>query len=73
MDLYTQDERLISIETPLAKDELLLTSFQGSEHLSKIFEFQIDVLSYNLHISPEKLIGEKVTVTIQNDQARTLK
>lgn len=71
MDLYTQDERLISIETPLAKDELLLTSFQGSEHLSKIFEFQIDVLSYNLHISPEKLIGEKVTVTIQNDQERT--
>ena len=71
MDQYTQDERLISIETPLTKDELLLTSFQGSEHLSKIFEFQLDVLSYNLHISPEKLIGEKVTVTIQNDQART--
>ena len=71
MAQYTQDERLISIETPLAKDELLLTSFQGSEHLSRIFEFQIDVLSYNLHITPEKLIGEQVTVTIQNDQERT--
>ncbi|MDH5445579.1 MAG: type VI secretion system tip protein VgrG [Gammaproteobacteria bacterium] len=71
MALYTQDERLISIESPLAKDELLLTAFQGSEHLSRIFEFQIDVLSYNLQISPEKLIGEKVTLTIQNDQERT--
>ncbi len=68
---YTQDERLISIETPLAKDELLLTSIQGSEYLSKIYEFQLDVLSYNLHIKPENLIGEQVTVTIQNDQERT--
>jgi len=71
MAQYTQDERLISIETPLAKDELLLTSFQGSEHISKIFEFQLDVISYNLQLVPEKLIGEKVTITIQNDQERT--
>ena len=63
MAQFTQEERLISIESPLGKDELLLTSFQGSEHISKIFEFQLDVISYNLQLNPEKLIGELVTVT----------
>lgn len=70
MGQFTQDERLISIATPLAKDELLLTSIQGSEFISKTFEFQLEVLSSNLAIAPDKLVGERVTVTIQNDHKR---
>ena len=71
MAQLAQDEHLISIETPLGKDELLLTSFQGSKYISRLFEFQLDVISSNLAIKPEKLIGEQVTVTIQNEQSRT--
>lgn len=67
----TQDDRLISISSPLGKDELLLTSFEGTEAISQLFEFQIEVLSKNHTLSPEKLIGKTVTVTIQNKQNRT--
>ena len=67
----TQDDRLISISSPLGKDELLLTSFEGTEAISELFEFQIEVLSKNHSLSPEKLIGKTVTVTIQNKQNRT--
>ncbi|VAW66591.1 VgrG protein [hydrothermal vent metagenome] len=71
MSNLTQDQRLISIATPLDKDELLLTSFEGTDYVSDLFEFQIEVLSSNHSIKPEQLIGKTVTVTIQNDQKRT--
>jgi len=66
MDKYTQDKRLISIETPLAKDELLLTGFHGVESISKPFEFHLTALSTDLAIKPEDLIGKPITVKIQN-------
>jgi len=70
MAQLTQDNRLISISSPLGKDQLLLTSFQGSEYISGLFEFQVEVLSSNLAIKPEELIGKQVTVTIQNKHKR---
>jgi len=71
MSDLTQDSRLISISSPLPKDELLLTSFEGTEYISDLFEFQIEVLSSNHSIKPDQLIGKPVDITIQNDQKRT--
>ena len=71
MAQYTQENRLISIATPLADDELLLTSFHGSEYISRPFQFQVEMISYNLNIDPKKLIGERVTITVQNELERT--
>lgn len=67
----TQDERLLAIKSPLGKDELLLSSFQGSEHISDLFEFHLEVLSSDLEITPEKLIGKTVTITVQNEYKRS--
>ncbi|PKM46535.1 MAG: type VI secretion system tip protein VgrG [Gammaproteobacteria bacterium HGW-Gammaproteobacteria-1] len=64
MDQYTQDSRLISIDTKLGKDELLLTSFEGAEHVSNLFEYRLAAISTNHDIKPEDIIGEEVTVTI---------
>jgi len=71
MSNLTQDNRFISITTPLGKDELLLTSFEGTEFISNLFEFQIETLSANHKITPEKIIGKTVTLTIEGDQKRT--
>ena len=71
MSDLTQDQRLIAISSPLAKDELLLTSFEGIDQISGLFEYQIEVLSKNQSITPDQLIGKMVTVTIQNDQKPT--
>ena len=64
MDQFTQDNRSISLETKLGKDELLLTAFEGSDHLSDLFEYHLTALSSNHDIKPEDLIGEEVTVNI---------
>lgn len=66
MDQLSQEHRLISISSPLEKDELLLTSFEGDEYISKLFEYKLEVLSSNLDIKPDQLIGELVTVTLQD-------
>ncbi|WP_444993952.1 type VI secretion system Vgr family protein [Aliikangiella sp. IMCC44359] len=71
MSQFTQDNHLISItDFSLGKDTFLLTSFQGDEHISKMFAFNIEVLSENHDISPDDIVGKTGTVTIQNDEKR---
>ena len=61
---YTQENRLITIDTPLGGDVLLLTGFSGSEGLSVPFSFGLDLLSENNNILFEDIIGQNVTVSI---------
>jgi type VI secretion system secreted protein VgrG len=71
MSQFSQDNRLLSIsDFSLGKDTFLLTSFRGTEFISGLFEFQIDVLSENHEIDPNKIVGRAVTVTVNNDQKR---
>ena len=70
MDQITQEHRLISITSPLKKDELLLTSFQGGDYISRLFEYQLEVLSANVTLDPKELVGKQVTVTLQEDTKR---
>lgn len=69
--LLTQDNRLISIgDFSLGKDTFLLTAFEGSERISGLFEFQIEVLSENLDVTPEQIIGKPTTVKIHSKVER---
>jgi type VI secretion system secreted protein VgrG len=68
---YTQDNRMIAIETPLGKDELLLSHFSGTEGISKLFEFELDLFSQNHEIKFEKIVGKEVTIRIQIDEEKT--
>lgn len=71
MSQLTQENRLISItDFSLGKDTFLLTAFEGIEYISGLFEFQIDVISENLDVDPNKIVGKTATITIQNDQER---
>jgi len=70
MSDYTQDGRFLSIVTPLATDELLLTSINGIETISSLFQFSLTALSQNTDIKPEDLIHKSVTFTINADEKR---
>lgn len=61
---FTQVNRLISLDTPLGKDVLLLQSFTGRESISRLFSFNLDLLSEKNSISFESIIGQKVTVRV---------
>lgn len=64
---FTQDNRFLSITTPLGTDALVLTSFQGTEGISVPFRFDAELVAErDATIDLKKLVGQKVTITIIN-------
>ena len=61
----TQENRLIAIDTPLGPDVLLLRGFTGHEAISRLFNFELDLLSTDPEIKFEKIIGQKVTIRVR--------
>lgn len=71
MGQLTQEHRLISVtDFGLGKDTFVITGLDGSEHISELFEFQLDLLSPALAISPDKVIGKAATVVLHTQQER---
>jgi type VI secretion system secreted protein VgrG len=61
---YKQENRLIAIDTPLRKDVLLLAGFHGSEGISRLFNFELAMVSENHSISFADIVGKNVTVSV---------
>jgi type VI secretion system secreted protein VgrG len=59
-----QGPRLLSIDTPLGDDVLVLQSFTGSEAFSSLFSFHLEMLSSNDAIAPPEIVSKSVTVRI---------
>ncbi|MGD0566983.1 MAG: type VI secretion system tip protein TssI/VgrG [Candidatus Sulfotelmatobacter sp.] len=63
---YSQQNRLLQLDTPLGKDVLLLQGLSGREGISRLFSYELDVLAYdNSSISFKSIVGQNVTITIQ--------
>ena len=69
---YSQENRLISITTPLGDDVLLLAGFSGHEAISQIFRFHLDLLTESPSIDFTHIIGQNVTISVtqQDDSKR---
>jgi type VI secretion system secreted protein VgrG len=58
-------ERIIRAHTPLGEDQLLFSSMCGSEGLSQLFEFEVDLLSANASVDAKQLLGKPVALEIR--------
>ena len=69
---YTQENRLISLTTPLGENALLLRAFRGSEAVSRMFQFHLDLFSENRSIAFSDIVGKQVTfkVSLANGDER---
>lgn len=66
MPTYTQAEGPLAITTPLGKDVLLLTGFRGSEAISRLFSFQLDLLAeVQSAVKFDGILGQDATVTLR--------
>jgi type VI secretion system secreted protein VgrG len=63
--IYTQEQRLLELDTPLGKDVLLLERFEGVEALGTLYEFKASCFSDNLFIDLKSLIGKQVDVSLK--------
>jgi type VI secretion system secreted protein VgrG len=62
---YSQDHRLIAVDTPLGKDVLLLQELTGIEGISSLFSYELNLLAYeNESIVFKDIVGQKVTITL---------
>ena len=61
---YTQENRLMGIATSLGEDELLLASFSGEEGISRLFRFDLDLLSTNESVDYNAIVGTNVTIRL---------
>ncbi|MGC0773944.1 MAG: type VI secretion system tip protein TssI/VgrG [Candidatus Acidiferrum sp.] len=62
---YTQDNRIIAIDTPLGKDVFLLHGFAAQEAISRLFRISAELYSENASIDFTKIIGQQVTISLQ--------
>ncbi|RIK86323.1 MAG: hypothetical protein DCC67_02920 [Planctomycetota bacterium] len=67
-----QASRLLSLQTPLGDNEMVLTGFTGEEGLSRLFRFQLEMISDNNAVSPKDVVGKNVTfgVRLADDSLR---
>jgi type VI secretion system secreted protein VgrG len=68
----TQANRQAAISTSLGEDVLLLKSLSATEHLGRLFQFQVELLSENHELKFEDIVGQNATVrlTLPEDKAR---
>jgi type VI secretion system secreted protein VgrG len=63
---FIQDDAgLFKIETPLGENKLLLRGFRGSEGMSRLFRFELDLISEDNNITFTDIIGKNVTITVK--------
>jgi type VI secretion system secreted protein VgrG len=60
-----QQDRLVSISTPLGKDVLLVESLEGTEAVSALFRFQLVLVSEKRDIALSALVGQRVTLDLE--------
>lgn len=63
--VYTQKNRPLAIETPLGEDKLLLAGFRGEEQLSRLFSYELDLLSDDEAIDPKQIVGKPVSFMVR--------
>jgi len=60
----TQANRIASVTTSLGEDVLLLYRMSGSEHLSQLFSYELELLSEKNTIDLNALLGQSMTVKL---------
>lgn len=61
---YAQKQRLIQLNTPLGANKLLVRSFSGHEEVSRLFHFEMELLSNDLNIKAVDIVGKPVTLSV---------
>ena len=63
---YSQEDRPLILTTPLGKDVLLVTSFQGHESISQLFDFEMEMLAERgTKIPFDQILGHTVTLEMR--------
>jgi type VI secretion system secreted protein VgrG len=69
--LLQQTDRLFHLDTPLGDDVLLVKRISGTEYVSDLFHYDLDLVSDDFDIDFDQLVGKPVTVGIRQSDNTT--
>jgi type VI secretion system secreted protein VgrG len=64
-DTPTQDGQVAKLATPLGKDKLCLTRFEGSEAIGELFEYRIEAVSTDPNLDFNDALGQTCSVHLE--------
>ncbi|HIH2750746.1 type VI secretion system tip protein VgrG [Burkholderia aenigmatica] len=62
----TQMNRYVTIDTPLGPDVLLVSAAVIDEHVNRLPEIQLDLLSHQHDLTPDHLIGQPIKIQLDH-------
>ncbi|MCL6503579.1 MAG: type VI secretion system tip protein VgrG [Pirellulales bacterium] len=66
MATITQAKRPLAVHTPLGPDAVLLVGFSGTEGISQLFSFELELIAANTtNVAFDKLLGQGITVELE--------
>lgn len=65
---YSSDKHWLQLETSLGKDKLILTRIKGTESVSELFNFNLEMFSADFLISAEQLVAKPMSFSIHNEK-----
>ncbi|KEQ12248.1 type VI secretion system Vgr family protein [Endozoicomonas numazuensis] len=65
MSSLSQKNRLVTINTPLGKDVFIVQAFDGKESLSRLYDFTLTLISEDLNITADNILGKPVTLALR--------
>jgi|GEM_PF-5171653 len=70
--VLTQQNRFMSIRTPLGPDVLLVTALVADEYLNQLSEIHLDLISQKRDIQIDSLVGQVVSVSLTAERSGVL-
>jgi type VI secretion system secreted protein VgrG len=65
MDRMVDGDRIVKAHTPLPPEQLRFRAMHGAEGLSRLFEFEVDLVSDSYTLDMKSLLGKPMTLEIQ--------
>lgn len=60
-----QENRLISVTSPLGKDVLLFHQMSGTEPLGRLFQYDLDFFSKDDSINLDEILGQNISIAVR--------
>jgi len=61
----TQENRVLSVSSPLGPDVLLFSAMSGTEAFGRMFQYDLHLLSEDQSINLDDILGQSMTVSLQ--------
>ena len=72
-DAISQHDRLYKLETPLGPDKLIVRTFSGSEGVSQLYRYELDLVSETPSLPVHRLIGQLVKFGVRRSDGKSFR